>query len=241
METERASSLWWRHALIPIAAFLVLAPLFVLSPLDERLARLLFHDGSRWIGAESWWTNDFLHVGGRWAMRLVGITALGAWLVGRISPRHSSLRRPAGYVALAFILSTGLVGLLKSATNVDCPCDLEGFGGDRPHVGLFEDRPDDLPRAACFPAAHSSSGFALFAFYFLWRERSRRLSLLGAGLGLIVGISFGLGQQSRGSHFLSHDIWSAFLVWMICLSLYAWAYGGRVFDCRTAGEPGSGP
>ncbi len=222
---------WWRLARLPFVLFVVAVALIAATSLDTVLARALFYDGTRWLGAQSWWTNEFLHEGGRWAMRLVAVAALVMWGVGRFSPRRAHWKRPASYVAIAIILSTGLVGLLKSQTNVDCPSDLEGFGGARPHVGLLEDRPDDLPHAACFPAAHSSSGFALIAFYFLWRERDRRLARAGLALGLVTGIVFGIAQQSRGAHFISHDVWSAFLVWTISLTVYV--YG---FRCRVWGE-----
>ena len=215
---------------MPLVLFLVASILIQATSLDTTLARAVFFDGTRWIGSESWWTNEFLHEGGRWAMRLVGVAALVVWGVGKFSRRHAHLKRPASYVAIAIILSTGLVGLIKSQTNVDCPSDLAGFGGDRPHVGLFEDRPDDLPHAACFPAAHSSSGFALVAFYFLWRERNRRLAHAGLALGLVTGVIFGIAQQSRGAHFISHDVWSAFLVWIISLTVYVYGFKCRVFD-----------
>lgn len=221
---------WRRHGGLPLAFFVVSAVAIALTSLDTMLARAVFFDGTRWIGAESWWTNEFLHEGGRSAMRLVGVAALVVWGVGKFSRRQAHLKRPASYVAIAIILSTGLVGLIKSQTNVDCPSDLAGFGGDRPHVGLFEDRPNDLPHAACFPAAHSSSGFALLAFYFLWRERNRRLAHAGLALGLVTGVIFGIAQQSRGAHFISHDVWSAFLVWIICLTVYVYGYKCRVFD-----------
>ncbi len=228
------SDFWWRQARVPLVLFLLASVLIPATSFDTTLARAVFFDGTRWIGAESWWTNDFLHEGGRWAMRLVGVAALVVWGVGKVSRRHAHLKRPASYVAIAIILSTGLVGLIKSQTNVDCPSDLEGFGGDRPHVGLFEDRPNDLPHAACFPAAHSSSAFALFAFYFLWRERNRRLAHAGLALGLVTGVIFGIAQQSRGAHFISHDVWSAFLVWIISLTVYVYGYRCRVFDAPKA-------
>jgi membrane-associated PAP2 superfamily phosphatase len=164
-------------------------------------------------------------------MRLVAVAALCLWGIAAFVKRYAGLRRPASYVAIAIILSTGLVGLLKSRTNVDCPSDLAGFGGTRPLVGLLEDRPDDLPHAACFPAAHSSSGFALVAFFFLWRERNQRLARAGLALGLVTGMVFGIVQQSRGAHFISHDVWSVFLVWTISLTVYV--YG---FRCRVWGE-----
>jgi membrane-associated PAP2 superfamily phosphatase len=46
-------------------------------------------------------------------------------------------------------------------------------------------------------------------------------------MGLGTGVVFGLAQQSRGAHFVSHDVASAALVWLTCLTLYV--YG---FHCR---------
>ena len=42
--------------------------------------------------------------------------------------------------------------------------------------------------------------------------------------GLSTGLAFGLAQQARGAHFVSHDLWSAFLVWTLTLSVYAFAF-----------------
>ena len=123
-------------------------------------------------------------------------------------PRLRRWRHQALFV-FAMVLVTATVGLLKVVTNVDCPWDLAGFGGDRPYVTLFGDRPDYLPRAQCFPGAHSSSGFALVCFYFVLRDRSRAAGALGAGRAVLVGAVFSIGQQARGAHFLSHDLASA--------------------------------
>jgi membrane-associated PAP2 superfamily phosphatase len=109
---------------------------------------------------------------------------------------------------------------LKSVTNVDCPWDLERYGGSRPYVSLFGDRPDELPRARCFPGAHSSSGFALMCFYFLFRDSRRRAAQVALAGGLLAGAVFAFGQQARGAHFLSHDLTSAVLVWYVLLALY---------------------
>lgn len=230
-------AVWWRYNRIPLVVFVVAISAIGLTSFDTTLAQAVFFDGTRWIGAQSWWTNELLHEGGRWAMRLVAVAALVVWGIGALMARYVHFKRPASYVAIAIILSTGLVGLSKSQTNIDCPSDLAGFGGSRPHVGLFEDRPDDLPHAACFPAAHSSSGFALVAFYFLWRERDRRLARGGLALGLVTGVVFAIVQQSRGAHFISHDVWSAFLVWTISLTVYVYGYRCRVFDSRSPDVP----
>jgi membrane-associated PAP2 superfamily phosphatase len=87
----------------------------------------------------------------------------------------------------------------------------------------------------CFPAAHASSGYALIAFYFVFRERSRLLARAGVVATVLAGLVFGLAQQSRGAHFVSHDLWSAFLVWWISLSLYAFAFKARLWsDVRSS-------
>lgn len=222
---------WWRHARWPLAAFVVVASLLASMSFDFVLARAVFFDpvAVQWRAADAWWANELVHSGGRWFIRAIAIMAIATWEMGWLNPRYAKWKRPAGYLALAIILSTSLVGLLKAVTNVDCPMDLQGFGGDRPYAGLLDDRLDALPRARCFPSAHASSGYALLALYFVWYERSRRRAVAGALLGMSVGLLFGIAQQARGAHFLSHDVWSACLVWLTCLTLYVHGFRARLY------------
>jgi membrane-associated PAP2 superfamily phosphatase len=161
-----------------------------------------------------------LHTGGRWFVRVIALAALLTWIGSFRGRRFSKLRRGAAFAFLALVLSTALVGSMKAVTNVDCPWDLTGFGGDRPYVELFADRPDALPHAKCFPGAHSSSGFALIFGYFLLRDSSRRRARWALAGGFLVGVLFALGQEARGAHFLSHDLTSAGIVWFVQVLLY---------------------
>ena len=52
---------WWRLARLPFVLFVVAVALIAATSLDTVLARALFYDGTRWLGAQSWWTNEFLH------------------------------------------------------------------------------------------------------------------------------------------------------------------------------------
>lgn len=223
---------WWRHARRPIWAFVVVATLLASTSFDFALARAVFFDeeSRSWLGGNAWWANDFMHTGGRWFIRVIVVLAIAVWLPGRCNSRWVDSRRAAGYLALAIILSTSVVGLLKSVTNMDCPVDLADFGGDRPYAGLLADRPDGLPHARCFPSAHAGSGYSLLALYFMWYERSRRLAVAGAVIGLGVGTLFGIAQQARGAHFVSHDVWSACLVWLTCLTLYVYGFRARLYE-----------
>ena len=219
-----AASFWRNHAWLPLGLYLVAFTLLEVAGYDLRIADTWYSDASHgmWLGegAGKWWARDLLHTGGRWAVRLVAAGAIVAWAGSYAMAGWRRFRRGASFVAVAMLLSTSIVGGLKVSTNVDCPWDLAAYGGSMPYVPLFADRPNSLPRSKCFPGAHSSSGFALCCFYFLWRDRSKRLAIMGLGLGLAVGIAFSIGQEARGAHFVSHDLTSAAVVWFVQLLLY---------------------
>ena len=223
--------IWWRHARWPLGAFVAAALLLALTRFDLTIANALFFDASshHWRGAGNWWINDVVHTGGRWLVRAVVVLAVAQWVATFLDRSLHGARRPAGYLAVAIVATVAVVGLLKVLTNVDCPWDLQAFGGHFPYVQLFDARPVELRQAQCFPAAHASSGYALMALYFLAYERSRRLAMMGLAAGLLLGLVFGIAQQARGAHFVSHDLWSAFLAWIISLTLYVFAFRARLY------------
>lgn len=176
--------------------------------------------GAGWLGEGRWWANQLIHSGGHALVWLIGLCALAAWIASFTSTVWRARRRGALYIVLGIALTTGIVGLLKSESNTDCPWSLEGFGGDRPYVSLFESRPNALSPAGCFPGAHSSSGFSLLGFYFLLRGRRRVLARWALFGSLLLGSVFAFGQEARGAHFLSHDLTSAVIAWYVLLVLY---------------------
>lgn len=223
---------YWRHLRTPLLLFALIAPLLAVTTLDISIAHALFYNetSSHWIGADSWWTNELLHRDGSWLIRIIGALAIALWASTWLRPELRELRRPAIFFVVSLALSIGLVGLLKALTNVDCPRDLSEFGGAFPFIHLFEHRSEALRQARCFPAAHASSGYALLALYFVLRERSRTGPRLGLAAGLGLGLVFGIAQQARGAHFVSHDVWSAMLVWTVSLSLYTFAFKARLWN-----------
>jgi membrane-associated PAP2 superfamily phosphatase len=222
---------YMRALAAPLSVFLIAAAVLAITDLDVAVARRLFFDSSQhaWRGAHSWIANDLLHTGGAWLIRGIVAISLLVWL-GTFAGIAQNWRRAAGFFALSAVLTVGMTGWLKTVTNVDCPWDLTPFGGQYPYVSLFADRPDDLRYGRCFPAAHAGSGYVLLALYFAFRERSRRLARASLAIGMIVGLVFGLAQQSRGAHFLSHDVWSAMIAWTVSLTVYAWVFRARLWD-----------
>jgi membrane-associated PAP2 superfamily phosphatase len=215
---------WLLPALRPLLLAAAAVLLIEWLDLDRALARALFYgDAHQWLGAgaASWWARGIIHTGGRLFVYGIAVAALLCWALSFFSPRLGQWRREALFIFTGMLLVTGTVGLLKLVTNVDCPWDLAGFGGEFPYVPLFAHRPDYLPHAQCFPGAHSSSGFALLSCYFALRGRRPRLARGLLVFAVLVGGVFAFGQEARGAHFLSHDLTSAALAWGILQALSA--------------------
>ncbi|HET8699269.1 MAG TPA: phosphatase PAP2 family protein [Gammaproteobacteria bacterium] len=223
---------------MPAAFFALTFAGIALAQADFRLANAFFYDGPAhaWIGAHAWWANALIHKGGRDLVASIAVTALLVYLASFGWPRWRQARGGAGYVVIAIALGTGLVGLLKQVTHMDCPWSLTNFGGTHAFVGLFAFRPSGAAHAACFPGAHSSAGFALMCFYFVFRERAPRAARAFLAAGALLGCVFAFGQEARGAHFLSHDVASAAVVWFAQLAAYAFWMRRTAAPPRAAGR-----
>lgn len=210
---------------------------FEYTGIDFRLIDLLWNaDSGRWLLADKWWANALLHDAGRAFIQLIALSAAIAWVGSFLVPSLSRLRRGALYLCLSIALGAGTVNLGKALTNVDCPWSLRRYGGDRPYVHVFADRPDSLPRGHCFPGGHSSGAFALLSLYFLalgCRWRRPWLALLP---GIVLGVTYAADQWGRGAHFPSHDLWSAAICWGIAAFLFRFAFRGRISTALKAGD-----
>jgi membrane-associated PAP2 superfamily phosphatase len=166
---------------------------------DFRLANAAFYDAAArvWVGAHTWWAEDLIHEDGLALVRAIAVTAILVFGASWCGPRWRGLRRDSGYVALAIVLGTGIVAILKQITNVDCPWNLTSFGGMHDYVSLLGHRQSGAVEVACFPGAHSSGGFALMCFYFVLRDRARRAARSFLLLGILAGAVFAFGQEAR--------------------------------------------
>jgi membrane-associated PAP2 superfamily phosphatase len=174
---------------------------------DQWLLKAVLHDDTRAISAAG-------------ALALLGV-ALASW----VTPLPSVLRtfrRELSFAAATVLVSAAAVTVLKHFSAHACPWSLAVFGGTAPYHALL-----DLSKApggvvsGCTPAAHPLTGYA-------W---------LGVGLTLypsrtavrwwqwtfVLGSLFGLVQVLRGAHFVSHVLWSAWVVWAVDIALLgAW-------------------
>lgn len=209
------------HFWLPLLAFAVLAVSLMLLHGDVWIAdRLYAWQGHRWALKDAFLTQTLIHIGGRDLSTVAWLVAAAMWGVARLRADLAPWRKPLAYLVLSTLLGTTLVAWVKSWSNMDCPWDLLRYGGDRAYIGLLGLRPVGLSRGVCFPAGHASAGYAWMALYFFFLAARPRLRWLGLAIGIAAGLLFGIAQQLRGAHFLSHDLWTAAICWMSALGLY---------------------
>ena len=210
-----------RHAVLPALAFLAMLAGIGLGHVDLLLGDWIYAlGGHAWAWRDAFFTEDVVHVLGRNLSLTLWLAVLVTWLLALRQPGLRSLRRPLGYLLIATSASTLLVSFIKAWSNMDCPWDLVRYGGERPYVGLLSLRPVGLERGRCFPAGHASGGYAWLALYFFFGIVRPRWRWLGIALGAGLGLLFGLSQQLRGAHFLSHDVSTAAICWFTALGIY---------------------
>lgn len=212
---------WTGHLVVPMVVFLVAAVACEMSDLDLVIADRYFDFVKGvWPEREAWWAEWLIHQRGRDLVTAVAGASLLAWLGSFRRRELRAARWRFLCVALVVALTAGSVSGFKKATGRHCPWDIDRYGGSAPYAKLMEPPPRACGPGNCFPAGHASGGFSLFAGYFAWRDRSRRAAGCWLAAGLALGSLYGWAQMARGAHFLSHNIWSAIICWLIALATY---------------------
>lgn len=200
---------------------------------DEWLASQIYHIYGDWHWQQSWLLETVIHKGGRLFIIAIVMLMLVGTVVSYWRGWGTKISRlVGGYLSIATLASIIAVSLLKRLTTLPCPWDLAKFGGDQAPVYLYDVFSSKIEIGHCFPSGHASGGFALFSLYFAARilfpkyQGGIRLNLWFLP-GLCLGLVFGLAQQFRGAHFISHDITSALVCWIVCALLF------RLFFART--------
>lgn len=212
-------------ALWPTLGFFYLFTVLQLGGIDDWILQRFYDPAAKAFPLRNdFWTSTVMHTGGRRLMIAVALVVVATWLLSLRVRRLHEWRRLLGYLLICVLLSVTVVNLGKRGTNVDCPWDLDGYGGTRAYFGLLQDKPQDLPIGHCFPGGHSSGGFAWFALFFVGRRRGYRPAWLLLTPAGTIGMVFAVDQWIRGAHFPSHDLTTAYLCWMLALAIYAWMF-----------------
>jgi membrane-associated PAP2 superfamily phosphatase len=201
-----------------LAAALVCWLVFERAGLDDWLTRMAFDPTRRDFPLrDSWWLAVLGHTGIKYA-------ALAAWLAALAIavlpfPRMRAYRREAAHAAAGMALAAGVVLLLRNASAHSCPWDLAAYGGQAGWFPLFGTLPANPGPGRCLPAAHASSGFALFGVFFALRRTAPRAAWLAFAAAVLIGLAAGAVQVARGAHFASHVLWTALIAYGVTRAL----------------------
>lgn len=123
-----------------------------------------------------------------------------------------------GYMFVVSILSTALIGILKSQSAHACPWDMT----EQTATGFIWNF--TATHGHCFPGGHASTGFALITGFFVFRLVQPKRAWFYLTAGLLLGFMMGWGQMMRGAHFLSHNLWTGWIILCFNTALYAYFY-----------------
>jgi membrane-associated PAP2 superfamily phosphatase len=218
----------YRHYLL-LPTLLTIAACVLLMGLggDFWLADRIYHwGGQQWLLQDAWWTSSLMHRGGKNLSAAAAVCVLALLLYSRTKHHLIFLRKPLAYLLVTVVLSPSLVSALKHLTQLDCPWDLQRYGGLHPFIALFQTRPAELAQAMCFPAGHASAGYAWLGLYFFALQTAPKWRWHALVIALATGLAFGVTQQLRGAHFLSHDLVSLWLCWVVAVVLHEAMFPG---------------
>lgn len=180
---------------------------------DFFFQRPLFLNGSWIFNDETLWYHLFFY---QFAKKIPWILAvpLVVFLAVQIRRKNKyKIKIGVGVLAYLAVLPI-LVNILKAMTGQFCPYDLQSFGGPHPDQTLY------FHGSRCYPAGHTSAGFALMGLGFLISSTSiRRIFFI---LAFLWGSILGLYQMARGAHFLSDTLATQGLALILLYILGAW-------------------
>lgn len=219
----------WLGLVLPTAVLTALA-LVLTGEWDMRIASWIYSSGgNEWIYKNGFWTERIIHKAGRLMTGLGALSVLILIALSYLRPLLTRWRGLAIRLLVALVISTALVSILKRYSGLDCPWSIVGLGGTHLYITLFDSR---MLAGGCFPAGHASSGYAWLALYFFFAEVAPRYRWMGLALGADIGLVFGIGQQLRGAHFLSHDVATVLICWVVSAGLFVlrtqWLRAGRI-------------
>ncbi len=187
------------------------------SGLDLAMAH--WFGSARGFALESHWLwRNLLHDNIRlwpWGLEL-GLLIAIALPFGALKQLALARRVQLALTTLAALLA---VSTIKLHSHTSCPWDLQEFGGVATYVSHWAWGVRDGGTGGCFPAGHASAGFAFIGGFFAFRHGLPKTARRWFAGAMVAGFIFGLAQQIRGAHYMSHTLWTAWLCWTVAAGM----------------------
>jgi membrane-associated PAP2 superfamily phosphatase len=188
---------------------------------DFRFSQFFYDfETQQWPLRNSLITKTVFHDWGQKLSIIMGVVIFLIFLTSLFLTKLNPYRKHLLFLFLASVSGPIFIAILKNSTHIYCPWSLEIFGGDKPYIKLFDVINGSLPVGHCFPGGHSGGGFAFLSLYFYWMVVKPEYKYRGLAMGLFIGFIFALTQEARGAHFISHDISSLLLCWLLMSFLF---------------------
>ena len=191
--------------------------------LDLTVARWFFDDARRVFPlTNQWLLKTVLHDAARTLSAVTALTLVGLTFTSWVTPQLKAVRAHREallFTSIAMLAAAAIVGALKHFSSHACPWDLAMFGGSAAYHPLLSAAFAAPSAGGCFPAAHPLAGYAWLAVGFALYPSARAHSWQAWALAFAFGTLFGAVQIARGAHFLSHVLWSAWIVWGVNVAL----------------------
>lgn len=217
----QSHTFWIRHAWWPL---LVILPILVgleFTTIDQLITDQFFDSVSRHFPLrDNFWLEVVMHHWLKYLVVVVAVIVLMGWVLSFRNVKLVPWRSHLLYAFVAMVLASVTISGLKAVSSKHCPNDLEMYGGYAPYTRLFDFAAEGVRDGRCFPGGHSSTGFVLFAFYFVWRRRRPQLAKVALFVAIVAGMALGFGRVMQGAHFLSHQLWTAVICWYVVLFCY---------------------
>lgn len=184
--------------------------LYLIQPFMDASGNFIYRD--------NWYLVHLNHKLFKNILIAVYVTFLVLWLGSFKIQRLKAKRWLYGYMFWMCIVSTAVIGLLKSNSAHACPWNMV----EPTSVGYIWNF--TATHGHCFPGGHASTGFALLTGFFVYRLTQPKLAYLFLVLGLVIGFILGWGQMMRGAHFLSHNLWTGWIIFAFNLVVYSCFY-----------------
>lgn len=141
-----------------------------------------------------------------------------AWLASFKFSNFRSTRWQNGYFFMMVILGVSVIGILKSYSSHSCPWDITVISDTGISWNFMKGS------GHCFPGGHASTGFSLLVGYFVFRLSDPPRARFYLIASIILGFAMGWAQMMRGAHFISHNLWTGWIIWALNVLMYGITY-----------------
>lgn len=181
--------------IIPSIFLIGLVFLFHQTSLNEQLAGHFFTPSAEWIYRDNFFLERILHKGGVLLSLAIILGIIGRLVFIWKKPVKKQETDYWGFVLASTLLTIVLIAILKMLTTLPCPWSSATFGGPVHTPPLWKMFATDFPKMHCFPAGHSSGGFAFLSMYFGYTLVYGKRNFWTLCPGIIMGLVYGMTQE----------------------------------------------